>query len=233
MPIIIKKQWQDKNLKKTSIILLTAMLLFHYKSDAYCGINDTPLFDYTVQNNNLPYGEYVLIRAWRNVTQLLISKDNNTLLLYTDRGNMKEDKINGTGFSRVNSVILDAAPLSRGEFNHIVESFILWGDSREFSTSTYRGLDYFINNVSEDFILYSKENTEHKLRLVNNEKKILASVNFDPFWKSLSLIEKNNGADDTLHHILIKNSYNRSIKKIIRKYSSLLSQKQKSREQNQ
>ncbi len=220
-------------MKRTSIILLTAMLLFQYEPVAHCEINDTPLFNYKVQNNDLPYGEYVLIRAWRNVTQLLISKDHNTLLLYTDRGNIKEDKINGTGFSRVDSVILEIPPLRRGEFNHIIESFIVWGDSREFSTSTYRGLDYFINNTSEDFILYSKENTEHKLRLINNEKKITASVNFDPFWKSLSLIEKSNEADGTLHHIVIKNSYNKNIKKIIKRYSSLLSQKQKIRKQNQ
>lgn len=221
------------NLKTTGIILLIALLLLYYEPAAHSGINDTPLFDYKVQNNNLPYGEYVRIRAWRNITQLLISKDHNTLFLYTDRGNLRDNKISGTGFSRVDSVIINIPPLSRGEFNHIIESFLIWGDSREISTSKYKGLDYFINNVSEDFILYSKEDTEHKLRLLNNEKKIIASVNFDPFWKSLSVMEKDKGADSYLHNILIKNSYNKNIKKIIRKYSSLLSQKIKNREQNE
>lgn len=221
------------DLKIKGKILLTAILLLHYAPAAHSGINDTPIFDYTVQNNDLPYGEYVLIRSWRNVTQLLISKNHNTLLLYTDRGNIRDDKIRGTGFSRVDSVILDIPPLSRTEFSHIIESFIIRGDSREFSTREYKGLDYFINNVSQNFILYSKEDTEHKLLLLNNEKKITASVNFDPFWKSLSIRGENIGADANLHHILIQNSYDKNIKKIIRKYSSLLSQKLKYMNQNE
>jgi hypothetical protein len=232
VPIINKIDYWRRDLKKTAIILLTSILMLNYTEAANSGINDTPLLDYTVQNNNLPYGDYVLIRSWRNVTQLLISKDYNILLLYTDRNNRKDSAVTANGFSRVNSVILDVPPLRQSEFNHIIETFLVQGDSREFSDRKFKGLDYFITNTGEKFIRYSRENTVHKIRTINDGNEIVSSVNFDSFWKSLSIRDKSMGADGNLHHILITNSYDKNIKKILIKYASLLSEKLKNRGDN-
>ena len=219
-------------MRKTAIILLTAILMLNYTKSVKPEVNDTPLLDYTVQNNDLPYGDYILIRPWRNITQLLISKDHNILLLYTDRDNRKDNTITASGFSRVNSVVLNVPSLRQSEFNHMIESFLTKGDSRDFSDRKFNGLDYFITNSKENFIRYSKEDTIHKFRVINKEGEIISSVNFDPFWKSLSVRDKSMGADAYLHHILIENSYDKNIRKIIVKYSSLLSEKLKNIDNN-
>jgi len=232
VPIINKIAYWRRDLGKTAIILLTAILMLNYRPDVNSEINDTPLLYYTVQNNNLPYGNYVLIRSWRNITQLLISKDHNILILYTDRENRKDSEIAAAGFSRVDSIILDIPSLRQSEFNHIIESFLIKGDSRLFSDRKFNGLDYFIANTGESFISYHKENTVHKLRALNERNEIVSSVNFDPFWKSLSIRDKSMGADGNLHHILITNSYDKNIKKIMVKYSSLLSEKLKTGDGN-
>ena len=162
----------------------------------------------------------------------VVSKDHNILILYTDRENRKDSEIAAAGFSRVDSIILDIPSLRQSEFNHIIESFLIKGDSRLFSDRKFNGLDYFIANTGESFISYHKENTVHKLRALNERNEIVSSVNFDPFWKSLSIRDKSMGADGNLHHILITNSYDKNIKKIMVKYSSLLSEKLKTGDGN-
>ena len=199
------------------------MLLF-INTAAITGDSDTPLLRYRVQENNLPYGNYVFIRSYRNVTQLLISKDHNILLLYTDRDNRKDREVPGTGFSRVDSVILNIPPLSQGEFNHIIETFLIEGDTREFSTRQSAALKYFIENVNEANMQYTKEDTEHRLRLLNNENEVISAMNFDPFWKSLTIRSAKNDKGETnlYHEVLIKETWDKNIKKIIRQYSSRL-----------
>lgn len=216
-------------MNKTAIIMLTASLLLNYTSPVNSEKDGIPLLDYQVQKNKLPYGNYVLIRSWRNVTQLLVSKDHNILLLYTDRNNRKDSEITASGFSRVNSVVLNIPSLRQSEFNHMIESFLIKGDSRDFSDRKFNGLDYYITNTGESFIRYFKEDTVHKFRVTNGNGEIISSVNFDPFWKSLSIRDKSMGADGNLHHILVTNSYDKNIKKILIKYASLLSEKLKNR----
>jgi len=209
-------------LNKKTIIISTLLLFIN--TAVLTGNSDTPLLRYRVQENKLPYGDYVLIRSYRNVTQLLISKDHNILLLYTDRDNRKENEIKATGFSRVDSVILNIPPLSQVEFNHIVETFLIEGDTREFSTRQNSALKYFIENINEAGMQYTKEDTEHRLRLVDENGETVSAMNFDPFWKSLSIRSAKNDKGETnlYHEVLIKETWDKNIKKIIRQYSSLL-----------
>ena len=200
---------------------------------ALTGDSDTPLFRYRVQENKLPYGNYVFIRSYRNVTQILISKDYNILLLYTDRNNRKDNKVPGTGFSSVDSVILNIPPLSQGEFDHIIETFLIEGDSREFSTRPNRALKFFTENVNEDYIRYTKEDTEHRLRLLDDNREVISAMNFDPFWKSLSIRAAKNSAGELnlYHEVLIRETWDKNIKKIIRRYSSILASNIKQNEE--
>lgn len=204
-----------------NVIIPALIILMLINTAVLTGDSDTPLFRYRVQENRLPYGNYVLIRSFRNVTQLLISKDWNILLLYTDRDNRKDREVAGTGFSRVDSVILNIPPLSRSEFNHIIETFLIEGDSREFSTAQSRALKFFIENVNEKNINYSKEDTEHRFRLIDENGEVFSAMNFDPFWKSISIRSAKNyrGETNLFHEVLIKETWDKNIKKIIRQYS--------------
>ncbi len=129
---------------------------------------DQPLFDYTVQNNSLPYGDYILIRSFRNITQVIISKDYSIITLYTDRDNTKTGDIHCSSFSRLDSRILKPGKVDQWQFNHLVETCLLAGDLRPYSSLPYAGPEKLLSLPAGDL---EKTNKYHDYSLKYRGKK--------------------------------------------------------------
>ena len=203
--------------RKLAYILLIAatLCLEAFSLDFY---NDTPLLNPRVQENKLPWGEYILVRSYKNTTQLLKS-DNAKIYLFTDRDNMKDSDIFVSAYSRFGDIILDAAALSQHEFNTTVERAIRYGDSSVSSTIPFHGCERFMEEINKgvkpiridgDYFIYIKTGD-----------KSTALMTINTFWKKLSL--RNLLSDEKFpagfYNVYIEESYDKNIKKIIREYS--------------
>ncbi len=210
------------------IVLFTAQSA--YSASPLNMPNDMPLFHYRVQENILPRGEYVFIRSYRQITQILVSKDRNILILYTDRNNMKNSDIFVSSFSRLDSKILREKTISQWEFNFMVETYLENGDSREYSTRKYIGLRHYIDEIKKLGIdMNTIGGKLHLGREFNIEKKdqrgiTTSKIFIDPFWKKLAFrnTTDNQGRFNKYYEVYINESYDRNIKRLIRNFSRRL-----------
>lgn len=180
---------------------------------------ETPLLCSKVEENQLPFGEYSLVRSYRNFTQLLVSV-NTKIILYTDRDNQKDSEIFASAYSRLEEVHLNVPSISQHEFNIAVEKLIRTGDSSSTSTIPFPGGDRFIESIKNgakpgqtegEYFIYLKENGVPVSLMAINQ-----------FWKKLTLrnILNEQKIPSTFYSIYIDECYDKNIKKIIREYSA-------------
>ena len=204
-------------MKKKLLIILTITTL-SLEAANLNSYRDTPLLNPRVQENKLPWGEYVLVRAYRNTTQLLIS-DNAKIYLFTDRDNMKDSEIFVSAYSRFGDIILETPALSQHEFNIRVESAIRYGDKRESSTIPFHGCERFMEELNNgvkpklddgEYFLYIKD---------GNKSTALMSINL--FWKKLTLRNLLSSEDIPagFYSVYVDECYDKNIKRILREYS--------------
>lgn len=201
-----------------SIIILTSAYAFSADLKSY---RETPLLNAKVQENKLPYGEYSLIRAYRNVTQLLVSV-NTRIILYTDRDNQKDSEIFVTAYSRLEEVILNVPSLQQHEFQIAVENLIRNGDNGSTLTIPFPGVEKFIEEVKNGTVPI-KNDGEYFIYLKKNSKPVsLMSLNL--MWKKLTIrnILNENRVPSTFYSIYLDECYDKNIKKILREYSSVI-----------
>jgi hypothetical protein len=196
-------------------IIITTLCLEAANLNSY---RDTPLLNSRVQENDLPWGEYVIIRSYRNTTQLLISNDTK-IYLFTDRDNMKDSEIFISAYSRFEDIILDRATLTQQEFNIIIERVIRYGYNSISTTIPFPGCERFmeeINNGAEP-----KKNDGDYLIYIKDENKSTALMTINTFWKKLTLrnLLKSEKFPTGFYSVYIDECYDKNIKKIIREYS--------------
>jgi hypothetical protein len=202
----------------TVFILLTAVYAYTADLKAY---RETPLLNAKVQENILPFGEYSLIRSYRNVTQLAVSV-NTKIILYTDRDNQKDSEIFVTAYSRLEEVILNVPSMQQHEFNLTVEKLIRKGDNSSTSTIPFPGGDTFINEVNRG-VKPDKNEGEYYIYLKENSTPVsLMTINL--MWKKLTLrnILNENKNPSTFYNIYIDECSDKNIKKILREYSAAI-----------
>ena len=203
--------------KKLAYILLitTTLCLDAVSLELY---NDTPLLNPRVQENRLPLGEYILVRSYRNTTQLLKS-DNMKIYLYTDRDNMKDSEIFVAAYSRFGDIILNAATLTQHEFNTAVEKAIRFGDSSVSSTIPFHGCERFMEALNSGVKPVRNDGTD--LIYIKDGNKSTALMTIDGFWKKLTLqnLLSSEKIPAGFYNVNIDESYDKNIKKIIREYS--------------
>ncbi len=182
---------------------------------------DTPLFCSKVEENKLPYGEYSLIRSYKNITQLLVSM-NKTIILYTDRDNQKNSEIFVTAFSRIEEVHLTVPALHQHEFNLAVEKLIRKGDNSSTATIPFPGGEKFIEEIKKG-VIPEKDEGEYFIYLKENSRPVsLMTINL--LWKKLTLrnMFNENKIPSALYSIYIDECYDKNIKRIIREYTAVI-----------
>lgn len=208
---------------KLIILLFPLMLLFSVTGNsALTGDTDTMLFDYTVQNNKLPFGEYIMVRSFRQITQLLISTDVNKLYLYTDRNNTKSGHIVSSGFSQIDSLVLQAPEMDQFLFDSLVGQAITQGDPREISTMSYPGLGRVLALLRSGDARIVRDDSE-SLILIKGIKGMAPFVlKYDAPWSKLTLRYDTTGPEyrPLYWQIYINESTDRNIKPLLHKFSS-------------
>lgn len=202
----------------TIIILLAGVSAYSADLKAY---RDTPLFCSKVEENKLPYGEYSLIRSYKNITQLVVSA-NSKIILYTDRDNRKDSEIFVTAFSRFDEVHLKVPSLQQHEFDLAVEKLIRRGDNSSSATIPFPGGDRFIKEITEG-IKPEKEDGEYFIYIKENGKPVsLMSINL--LLKKLTLrnIMNEDKIPSAFYSIYIDECYDKNIKKILIEYAAFI-----------
>lgn len=182
---------------------------------------DTPLLCAKVEENILPFGEYSLIRSYKNITQLLVSV-NTKIILYTDRDNQKDSEIFVTAYSRLEEVHLPVKSIQQHEFNIAIENLIRKGDSRTTSTIPFPGGEKFIDEIKEG-LTPVKDDGEYFIYIKKNNIPVsLMTINL--MWKKLTLrnILNEEKVPSTFYSIYIDECFDRNIKKIIREYTAVV-----------
>jgi len=202
----------------TAFIILTAIHTYAADLKAY---RDTPLLCSNVQENELPFGEYSLIRSYRNVTQLVVSV-NTKIILYTDRDNQRDSEIFVTAYSRLEEVILNVPSMRQHEFNLAIEKLIRNGDNSSTSSIPFPGGEKFIDEIKKG-VKPDKNEGEYFIYLKENSTPVsLMTINL--MWKKLTLrnILNENKIPSTFYSVYIDECYDKNIKKILREYSAAI-----------
>jgi len=205
------------------ILLLPLMLLLSAPGNsALTGDTDTMLFDYTVQRNKLPFGEYIMVRSFRGITQLLISTDVNKLYLYTDRDNTKPGYIVSSGFSQIDSVILEAPEMDQFLFDSLVGQAITQGDPREISTMRYPGLGKVLALLRSGDVQIVNDDSESLIHIKGIRGMDPFVLKYDAPWNKLTLRYDTSGPEylPLYWQIFINESTDRNIKPLLRKFSA-------------
>lgn len=186
------------------------------------GDTDTMLFDYTVQNNRLPFGEYIMVRSFRGITQLLISTDVNRLYLYTDRDNTSPGRIVSSGFSQLDSVILAAPEMDQFLFDSLVAQAITHGDPREISTMRFPGLGRVLAMLRSGDARIENDDSEFLIRIRAAGGMKAFVLKYDGPWNKLTLHYDITGpaGQPLIWQIYINESTDRSIKPLLRRFSA-------------
>jgi hypothetical protein len=204
-----------------TVLLLSSLNSYTADLKSY---RETPLLNAKVQENKLPFGEYSLVRSYRNVTQLLISV-NTKIILYTDRDNQKDSEIFVTAYSRLEEVKLNVPTIQQHEFNLTVEKLIRKGDSSSTSTIPFPGAEKFLEGIAKD-VKPVKDEGEFFIYLNdNNRPSSLMTINL--MWKKLTIrnILNEHKVPSTFYSIYTDECYDKNIKKILREITGKIKNK--------
>lgn len=185
------------------------------------GYRGTPLLNYRVQDNTLPDGEYILVRSYRSVTQILVSAENK-LILYTDRNNERDSEIFVSSFSTMNDIILSEPSISQHEFNLKIAKIISDGDSGITSSIPFCGADKYMEELKKG-LRPEKNEGEYYLFLKENGR-VISLMTLNPLLKKLTMrnMKDRNMKPLNFYNIYIDECYDKNIRHIITGYSSLI-----------
>ena len=205
-------------MKRKLTILLIAAATLYLEAANLNSYMDTPLLNPRVQDNDLPWGEYLLVRSYRNTTQLLIS-NNSKIYLFTDRDNMKDSEIFVSAYSRFEDIILNISALPQQEFNIKVERVIRYGDNSVSAAIPFHGCERFMEEINNGAAL-TKDDGEYFIYIKDGNKST-ALLTINTFWKKLTLrnLMRSELVPAGFYSVYIDESYDKNIKKIIREYS--------------
>lgn len=171
-------------LKKLIILSAAALLMVSARTSAlqYDCMRDYPLFDYRAEGNSLPPGEYVMIRSYRNVTQIVICRNHYQVIIYTDRDNAREGHITAAGCSGFDQIIFNPAVPSQREFNAMLREYTMDG-MKSAGSSIFKGVKYYRDKIINHRVKIEKFEDEYVMRI--EEEIGETEIRLDARWKKL------------------------------------------------
>lgn len=185
------------------------------------GYLGTPLLNYRVQDNILPDGDYVLVRSYRSITQILIS-EGNKLILYTDRDNEKDSDIFVSSFNRLNGIILSKPAISQHEFNLRVAGIITGGDISGTASIPFYGAESYMEEVKKGLV--PEKNDGEYFMFLKENGRVLSLMTLNPTTKKLTIrnMSDRNMKPVNFYNIYIDECYDKNIRRLITGYSSII-----------
>ncbi|HOP29942.1 MAG TPA: hypothetical protein P5120_10145 [Spirochaetota bacterium] len=204
-----------------SIIIFTVLIFHSLFSDVYAGqydcMRDFPLFDYRAEGNKLPWGDYVMIRSFRETTQIIICRSYYHYTVYTDRNNLKEGDITASGYTELGQIISSPKIPSQFEFDTMLRDYILNGVSSDAGVMFY-GVQYFMDRINSDKTSIHRFSEEYIMKI--EEAGILTEITVDARWKKL--VVKRTGAGTEASRcpsVYIDQTLDKTLKRVITEFA--------------
>ncbi len=205
-----------KPLFRSFVGLFFAITCFAVPGNTYLG---TPLFDYDVEKNRLPHGDYSIVRSYRKTTQLLVSRNYWMVVLYTDRENYRDSHITSVTWSR-----LSLAPPRRGTMEQAVFSSTvtaLLEEGRETGDGNFPGLEEFLKAGKEGGVLVKNGST---YRCERADEEGAAVMEMDFLRGDLSIRKKIPGNGQRAgkvvrYPVYVRETRDREIRRLINRYN--------------
>ena len=210
------------------IILIIFIYCFITSAQTNPHINryfDKPLFNYNVIHNKIPYGNYMMIRSTRKVSQIFISKNWSKIFLFTDRNNIKVSPITASAYERLKMRKLNNIKMRQSIFFEKIESILVKGDSHELTNYPFPGLELFHENLKNGKATIKKYGYSYIVTMKNNDSTFYdtAQLTLDIVRNNCIImrrgIQKIDLYDDLKYPIYIVQTYDTRIKKLLRFYS--------------
>lgn len=143
---------------------------------------DIPFLEHRAEGNRLPYGDYVMIRSFREITQIIIRRDTYKTFVYTDRNNMLEGDITVSAFSEFDMTVSYPAVPSQDEFNSMLTGYLRYGYSAN-GMNVFSGLLPIIDRIRNGNYTLERFSDEYTIRFTDNGRE--QEIVIDPRWKKL------------------------------------------------
>jgi len=195
------------------------ILIFADVSEArrYDCMRDFPLFDYRAEGNRLPWGDYVMIRSFRETTQIIICRNYYHYTVYTDRNNLKEGDITAAGYTELGQEISSPAIPSQLEFDTMLRDYILNGVTSDEGVMFY-GVKYFMDKINSEKTAIDRYSEEYIMRI--EEEGTLTEITVDARWKKL-IIKRTGGETEEsgCPSVYIDQTLDRILKRVITEFA--------------
>lgn len=207
---------------KHSIIILTLLILQFLQPEGYARqydcMRDFPLFDYRAEGNKLPWGDYVMIRSFRETTQIIICRNYYHYTVYTDRNNLQEGYITASGYTELGQIITTPPVPSQQEFNTMLRDYIINGVSSEDGVIFY-GVKYFMDKIASDKTIIDRYSEEYIMRI--EEEETQTEITVDARWKKL-VIKRIKGETEASRcpSVYIDQTLDKTLKRVITEFAS-------------
>lgn len=179
----------------------------------YDCMREFPLFDYRAEGNSLPHGEYVMIRSFRETTQIVICRNHYQYTVYTDRNNLKEGDITASSYSDLSQIVTPAEPPSQLEFDTMLRDYALNGLSSG-ETVMFRGINYYIEGIESENTAIDRYSEEYVMRI--NEEGSVTEITVDARWKKLVIRRIKGDTEASMcPSVYIDQTLDRTLRRII------------------
>lgn len=175
----------------TTIIIPVLLITAGYTRQYDC-TRDYPVFDYRAEGNSLPWGEYVMVRSFRDTTQIIICRNHYQFTIYTDRNNLKEGDIIASSYSDLDHTITSPAVPSQWEFDSMLKSYIMNGASGG-GMELFQGISYYLDKIGSEGTTVNKISGEYMVKV--DDSGTLTEVIVDPRWKKLVIRRVNSDSE--------------------------------------
>jgi len=210
------------------LLIIIILTIFHQTllyAELFDCTREVPIFDHRAEGNRLPYGDYVMIRSFRDITQIIIRSDTYKTIVYTDHNNMLEGEITATAFSEFDMTVSYPAVPSQEEFNRMLNRYLMEVYSAN-RMNIFSGMKSFNEKIKNRNYKLENFSDEFKIKLTDTDtdKEIILDVR----WKKIIVrTVKGGGEAARCPSVYVDQTQDRNIRKIIYNYAELLKQSRK------
>jgi hypothetical protein len=213
----VKTMYRLKFISIIYISLITLTFTDTTEARQYDCMRDFPLFDYRAEGNKLPWGDYVMIRSFRETTQIIICRNYYHYTVYTDRNTLKEGEITASGYTELGQAITSPPVPTQLEFDTMLRDYILNGVSSGDGVMFY-GVKYFMDKIGSDKTVIDRASEEYIMRV--EENGTLTEITIDARWKKLVIKRiKSDTEASGCPPVYIDQTLDKTLKRVITEFA--------------
>jgi len=180
-------------------------------------MRDFPLFDYRAEGNSMPWGDYIMIRSFRETTQILICRNYYHVTIYTDRNNLREGDITASKYTELGNIISSPAVPSQLEFNTMLKQYAMNGLSSG-DKIMFRGIKYYMDKIDSGDTVVDSSSDEYLLKIKEGES--VTEVRVDARWKKLVIRRiEGNTEMSRCPSVYIDQTLDKTLRRIITEFA--------------